>query len=97
MSANSRKFEWDESKNIENIRKHRIDFSDVPKMFDQPMSISIDGRNRYGEERWIGTGFLLNGIAVVVWTERRNDTIRIISARRANKYERQQFKRYLSN
>lgn len=27
-------FEWDEAKNLENIRKHEIDFADVPAMFD---------------------------------------------------------------
>ncbi|MFO5528640.1 MAG: BrnT family toxin [Cuspidothrix sp.] len=33
-------------------------------------------------------GFLGNGVAVVVWTERRGNVIRIISARKANRYER---------
>lgn len=46
-----REFEWDDAKNLANIRKHRIDFADVPKMFDQPMSIELDSRAGYGEER----------------------------------------------
>gem|GEM_PF-3742018 len=45
----------------------------------------------------IRIGFLGNGVAVVVWTERRNDVIRIISARRANRYERQKLEQYLSD
>lgn len=53
-------------------------------------------RTDYGEDRWIGIGFLRNGVAVVVWTERQGDVIRIISARRANRYERQRFEQYLS-
>lgn len=44
-------FEWDEAKNLENIRKHRIDFVDVPEMFDNPMLIELDERFDYGEER----------------------------------------------
>lgn len=89
-------FEWDEIKNLENIRKHEIDFVDVPEMFEAPMLVELDDRFDYGEERWLGIGFLGNGVAVVVWTERQNDVIRIISARRANRYERQRLEQYLS-
>ena len=88
-------FEWDEAKNLENIRKHEIDFADVFEMFDSPMLIEPDDRFDYGEDRWFGIGFLGNGVAVVVWTERQNNVIRIISARRANRYERQRFEQYL--
>ncbi|MBE9095825.1 BrnT family toxin [Tychonema sp. LEGE 07203] len=88
-------FEWDEAKNLNNIRKHGIDFVDVPKMFDSPMLVELDDRFDCGEYRWFGIGFLGNGIAVVVWTERQNDVIRIISARRANRYERQKLEQYL--
>jgi uncharacterized protein len=88
-------FEWDEAKNQENIRKHRIDFDDVSEMFDSDMLVELDDRFAYGEERWIGTGFLRQGIAVVVWTERRGNVIRIISARKATPHEQQRFKNYL--
>ena len=59
-------FEWDEAKNLENIHKHKIDFADVPEMFEDAMLIELDDRFDYGEDRWIGTGFLRNGVAVVV-------------------------------
>ncbi len=58
--------------------------------------LSFLERTDYGEDRWIGIGFLGNGVAVVVWTERQGDVIRIISARKANRYERQRFEQYLS-
>lgn len=89
-------FEWDEAKNLENIRKHEIDFTDVPEMFDRPMLVELDDRLDYGEDRWFGIGLLGNGVAVVVWTERQNDVIRIISARRANRHERKKLEQYLS-
>jgi uncharacterized DUF497 family protein len=89
-------FEWDEAKNLENIRKHEIDFVDVPAMFDGEMLIELDNRFDYGEDRWFGVGFLGFGIAVVVWTERRKNIIRIISARRANRHEQKRFEQYLS-
>jgi uncharacterized protein len=89
-------FEWDEAKNLENIRKHEIDFADVSAMFESSMLIEPDDRFDYGENRWFGIGFLGKGIAVVVWTERRDDVIRVISVRRANRRERQKFEKYLS-
>ncbi|MCL1464156.1 BrnT family toxin [Argonema galeatum] len=70
--------------------------ADVSEMFDSPMLIELDDRFDYGEDRCFGIGFLGNGIAVVVWTERQNNVIRIISARRANRYERQRLEQYLS-
>jgi uncharacterized DUF497 family protein len=79
-------FEWDEAKNLENIRKHQIDFADVPAMFDGEMLIELDDRFDYGEDRWFGIGFLGSGIAVV-WTERQKNLIQIISGRRANRHE----------
>ncbi len=44
-------FEWDDAKNLENIRKHQIDSTDVSEMFDSPMLIEEDERFDYGEER----------------------------------------------
>ncbi|MEH2250868.1 BrnT family toxin [Nostoc sp.] len=44
-------FEWDEAKNLENLRKHEIDFADVPNMFESPMLIELDDRFDYGEDR----------------------------------------------
>ncbi len=89
-------FEWDEGKNLENIRKHEIDFADVPAMFNGEMLIELDNRFDYGEDRWCGIGFLGFGIAIVIWTERRQNVIRIISARRANRHEQKRFEQYLS-
>ena len=85
------KFEWDEEKNQENIRHHRIDFADVPPVFDGPMVVALDTRKNYGEDRLIG--ILINSVVVVVFVERIGDTIRIISARKAERHERDKFKK----
>ena len=90
-------FEWDEAKNEINIRRHGIDFADVPILFDSPMLTRLDDRYDYGEDRWVSIGILDIAVAVVVWTERYEDTIRIISARKANKYERQEYEAYFTN
>ncbi len=84
-------FEWDESKNAINIRNHNIDFADVPGIFKNAMLIDYDDRYDYGEDRWIGLGLLRSTVVVVVFTEPRKDTIRIISARKANRKEQEEY------
>ena len=82
------KYEWDERKNKANIRKHGIDFADAEEMFDGPMLVRADAREDYGEDRWLGIGMIAGRILAVAFTIRGADTIRIISLRRANQYER---------
>jgi uncharacterized DUF497 family protein len=40
-------FEWDEDKNRANIQKHKIDFADIPAIFNSPV---LDEREDYGED-----------------------------------------------
>ncbi len=75
------KFTWDESKNAMNRQKHGVDFADVPTVFDYPMVTFLDQRIEYGEDRWIGIGWLGDILAVVVYTESNTGMTRIISAR----------------
>jgi uncharacterized protein len=90
------RFEWDEEKNRENIRKHELDFADAWEIFDAPMLANLDTREDYGEDRWIGIGFLKNFVVVVVCSE-SEDVIRIISLRKALKHERTRFEEALRN
>ncbi len=71
-------YEWDDAKNQLNIRKHGIDFLDVPSIFQHPMVTFLDERYDYGEDRWIGIGILKTLVVAVVFAERGSDTIRII-------------------
>ncbi|HIF51814.1 MAG TPA: BrnT family toxin [Thiotrichaceae bacterium] len=86
-------FEWDEAKNTANIRKHEIDFVDAIEVFQHPILTHIDTRENHEEERWIGIGQILNRIIVVVYIETTNDTIRIISARKATKREKEYYEK----
>jgi uncharacterized protein len=81
------RFEWDEAKRKANIAKHGIDFLDVPEMFGSLMLVGTDGRKDYGETRKIGFGFIRGRLMVVAFTEREPNSIRIISARKANTRE----------
>jgi hypothetical protein len=85
------RFEWDEQKNRANLQKHGIDFADAAEVFASPMLIALDDREEYGEERWIGLGMLKARVVVVIYTERDEDTIRIISLRKALRHERERY------
>ena len=90
-------FEWDENKNRSNIAKHGFDFADAPRVFAGPLRITSDNRFDYGEERFIGLGLLDARVVVVVFTEPEEETIRVISLRKAVTYEQKQYEQYLQS
>lgn len=88
------RFEWDEEKNLANQRKHRISFEEASTIFDGPVySLEDEGHDDEVRERSYG---LIGGavVACVIHTD-RDGTIRIISARKANRNERNLFDAYL--
>jgi len=89
-------FQWDERKNKENIRKHGFDFASAWEVFELPMLTEIDA-NEVFEQRLAGIGFLRQHIVVVIFVEGEDDTIRIISLRKALKHERERFEEFLKN
>ena len=61
-------------------------------MFNHPMLVNLDTRHDYGEDRWIGIGLLQNIVGVAVYIEWEDEeTIRIISARKATHHESKEF------
>jgi uncharacterized DUF497 family protein len=92
------RYEWDESKRRSNIYKHGFDFRDAHEIFDGPMLVRLDTRFEYGEDRWVGLGFLRETTVVIVYTEAsESNTRRVISLRKALSHERKRFEEYLSN
>jgi len=89
-------YEWDEHKRQVNIKKHGIDFIDVPTIFDDDTVTIPDERFDYGENRFIVLGVLQSSVVVVVYTE-RGENIRIISARKATKNEQIYYFQQISN
>ncbi len=84
------KFEWDETKRKSNIKKHGIDFVDAPSIFVGYTLTIEDNLYDYGEERFVTFGILDGRVVVVVHTESEK-LIRIISIRKATKYEEQEY------
>ena len=83
-------FEWDESKRLSNLDKHGIDFEDVLAVFAGSIVTVEDARFDYGEDRFVTLGLLQGHVVAIVHTE-GEDYIRIISARRATKYEQKTY------
>lgn len=91
------KFEWDPKKNAINVQKHGLNFADAHLIFEYPMLVRSDDREDYGEDRWVGIGLLNLRVVVIVFTEPRPDTIRVISFRKATSNERKQFEQAYRN
>ncbi len=90
---NDIKFEWDENKNIINQSKHGISFENAKSVFYDNYGILIaDVEHSLDEERFLLLGLdEMSKLLVVCHCVRENDTIRIISARKATKNETKQY------
>ena len=86
------RFEWDEHKNRQNLRKHDVRFETAVLVFDDPYAITQRDYTFDAEERWITVGAIGPGsILLVVHTfheEHNEEIIRIISARAVESHER---------
>ncbi|BBD65464.1 hypothetical protein NIES4072_08610 [Nostoc commune NIES-4072] len=83
-------YQWDRDKAAANLRKHGVDFADAITVFSDDLAITITDE-RFDEERFITIGIdSFNRVLVVVYTWRNNE-IRLISARKATRYEQKQY------
>jgi len=85
------------AKNQSNLARHGFDFADAFRIFSLPMVVEFDERKDYGEDRWIGIGLIDGRVVVIVYTEPDEETVRIISLRKALSYERRRYEQYLKN
>ena len=88
-------FEWNQDKAQANLSKHHISFDEASTAFGDPLSLTIpDPENSKGEFRYLLLGqSSFDHLLVVSFTE-REERIRIISARLANKKERNDYEKY---
>lgn len=89
------KFEWDETKAVINVKKHKVSFELAVRAFADPFAMMKQDRFENGEQRWqtIGVvdGFLMLLVAHTVRDEAGQEVVRIISARRAEPKERKEY------
>jgi uncharacterized protein len=95
------RYKWDENKNDSNLEKHGLSFETASLVFDDPNALSIPDRIENGEERWQTIGMIENIVIVMVAhtiklePDSQEEIIRIISARKATRAERQEYEEAL--
>jgi uncharacterized protein len=89
------KFEWDPPKAASNRQKHGVSFEEAQTVFSDPNAVAFyDAEHSDDEDREIILGISNKlRLLLVVYTERYGDTIRIISARKANAAETREYGR----
>ena len=86
-------FEWDEEKARTNLTKHRVSFVTGAAIFAGAILERVDDREDYGEIRSIALGRVDTQVYRVVFTWRGKNLIRIISAQKASRDEREIYHR----
>ncbi|MGB4362068.1 MAG: BrnT family toxin [Rhodoferax sp.] len=80
-------FEFDAVKAASNLKKHRISFSDAEAVFYDDRALTMEDPDAQGEQRFLTIDLdALGRVLVVCYTE-REERMRIISARKAEKPE----------
>lgn len=89
-------FEWNEAKDRANLAKHGLSCEEARLIFAGPVLTARDDRFDYGEERWISIGAIAGLVVIVAVHTDRNGVTRLISARFANRKERQRYHEHLA-
>jgi len=66
-------------------------------MFRGTLLVRPDKAEDYGEQRWNGIGMIQGRVAFIAFTERAEDAIRVISLRKADHEEREQYEKALQD
>ena len=87
------RFEWDPQKERQNVAKHGVNFKEAKALFTSKVDFLeiYDAEHSDVEERFIAIGPIRRGLVLVVFTERSEDAIRIISARKASPAQRSMY------
>ncbi len=84
-------FQWEDIKAAENYASHGVTFEVARGAFTDPFALDwLDESESYGEARYVTIGMAAGRLLFVAYTL-RGESIRIISARGAEPYERRQY------
>jgi len=88
---------WDRAKNLANQKSHGISFREASELFTSGADYLelFDDAHSDDEDRFIAIGPVRRGLVLVVWTERDEGVVRIISARWATPPERALFRSHM--
>jgi len=91
---NELRFEWDPAKAAVNSRKHKVSFEEAKTVFDDEHGLLLDDPDHSAtEDRFVllGLSAMLRTVVVVHCYRENDEVIRLISARKATRAERQQY------
>ena len=84
------RFEWDKKKAAANLKKHGVSFEEAKEVFFDPNALEgYDESHSWKEARFIIIGLSTRRLLYVVYAERAGDLVRILSARKADKRQRE--------
>jgi uncharacterized protein len=84
------KFQWDTGKAELNLNKHGVSFEEATTVFGDALALTfVDPEHSHGETRFRTLGFSISRELLVVIHTEQLETIRIISARKATRNERE--------
>ena len=94
MFLEAKTFFWSDDKNRENLKNHGLTLQEAAPVFLDPfLVIRHDKAHSTVEEtRWKGIGVLGNDfLLAIIFTEEKENAIRLISAREATKKEKEDY------
>lgn len=88
---------WDEAKDRANRAKHGVSFPEAAELLMAGADYLeiYDEAHSETEDRFIAIGPIARGLILVVWTDRDEDVVRIISARWATPREADLYRSYM--
>ena len=85
------RFEWNDKKALENVKKHGVTFGEATEVFYDPNAVETEDTQHLDEPRFSIIGYSTRRLLFVVFAERHGDVVRIISARRPTPNERKAY------
>ncbi len=81
------RFEWDEDKALSNAKKHRVSFEQAQQAFEDPRAVPFEDSKHSSDDetRYVMIGMSSVGLLFVSFAY-RDEAVRFISARRAEKW-----------
>ena len=83
--------EFDPVKAASNLKKHLVAFDAASAALLDPLALVIEDPDAVGEARWLVMGMSDLGLLTVCYTLRDEETIRLISARKATTKEKKYY------
>lgn len=91
------RFEWDDEKAVANLEKHGVSFGEATEVFYDPNALEdYDPAHSGTEDRFFIIGLSSRRLLYVIYAERAGDTVRLISARKANRAEQENYERTIN-